>query len=70
MAVYTTHLAALYAEAARIAERLDHRSDAPEWQRDLDYMVKAMERIDNLVAHARQELQDEYLRARDGWSQV
>jgi hypothetical protein len=70
VAVVTTHLSALYDEAARVARALDYRSDAPEWERDLDFMVRAMERIDNLVTHARQELQDEYLRARDGWSQV
>lgn len=72
--IVTRHIAAMYDEAARLARALDEtgKPEKPEWITDehVEAMQKTLDRIDNLTTHARAELEDEYLRARDGWPVV
>lgn len=72
-AVVTDHIAKLFDEAARIArEELNGVDASSHMAREarISWIEKCLDRIDNLCKHAQEELQDEYLRARDGWPAV
>lgn len=73
--VGTIHIAAMYDEAARLARDLHGFTVAGRDQIDQRILDErtidtTRERIDNLTSHARAELEDERLRARDGWPVV
>ena len=78
MSIVTNHVAAMYDEAARLARELHGASllqvrtvglQSTFLNRDASFEAY-LERLDNLVTHARAELEDERLRLRDGWPTV
>lgn len=65
--IHTQHIRAMLTEALEVAADLEGRAHDRD-EHDDTYVLTALEWAASLARHAAAELDDERLRARDGWS--